>query len=275
MYKIIGADKNEYGPVTADQLRDWVRQGRANASTLVQAEGTVDWKPLSAMPEFADLFAPKPPSPPSVSGAEAERMGAEILARDYTLEIGNCVSRAWELVKSDFWPIVGVSALMMLIMGIAGAIYVGIIVTGPLMAGLFRYYLLKMRGETVELKDAFSTFSDVFLQTFLAYLVTAALEAVGFLCCILPGIYLAIAWQFTMPLVVDKKIDFWPAMELSRKVISKHWWSFFAFAIVLALVNLLGVLACGIGVFVSFPVTMIALMYAYEDIFRQPTTQQV
>jgi hypothetical protein len=46
MYKIIGADGREYGPVTADQLRNWIAEGRATAQTRAQAEGSAQWKPL-------------------------------------------------------------------------------------------------------------------------------------------------------------------------------------------------------------------------------------
>ncbi len=58
MYKIRGADGKEYGPVPADTLRDWVKQGRANGQTFVLAEGTPEWKTLSSIPEFTALFAP-------------------------------------------------------------------------------------------------------------------------------------------------------------------------------------------------------------------------
>jgi len=53
MYKIIGVDGRQYGPVSAEQLRDWVAQGRANAQTLAQPDGSTEWKPLSQFPEFA------------------------------------------------------------------------------------------------------------------------------------------------------------------------------------------------------------------------------
>ncbi|MGD0650124.1 MAG: DUF4190 domain-containing protein [Verrucomicrobiia bacterium] len=52
MYKIIGPDGKEYGPVTAEQMRQWVDEGRANAQTQVLAEGDVEWRPLSM---FAEL----------------------------------------------------------------------------------------------------------------------------------------------------------------------------------------------------------------------------
>lgn len=63
MYKIIGGDQKEYGPVSFDQLASWVRDNRANAQTLVQKEGGA-WAPMGTLPEFASLFggtsAPRP-----------------------------------------------------------------------------------------------------------------------------------------------------------------------------------------------------------------------
>ena len=65
MYKIIGADGQQYGPVSSDQLRRWMAENRVRAETLVQAEGTVDWKPLSSFAEFADTrFTPPAMTPP-------------------------------------------------------------------------------------------------------------------------------------------------------------------------------------------------------------------
>jgi hypothetical protein len=59
-------------------------------------------------------------------------------------------------------------------------------------------------------------------------------------------------------------------MRLSRKTISKHWWTFLGFILVLGLVNLLGLMLCCVGVFVTVPISLAALMYAYEDIFNPP-----
>ncbi len=61
MFKILGGDGKEYGPVSADALRQWVQQGRANGQTPIQPEGAADWKPLASFPEFAPLFTPPPP----------------------------------------------------------------------------------------------------------------------------------------------------------------------------------------------------------------------
>jgi TM2 domain-containing membrane protein YozV len=70
MYRIIGKDGQQYGPASAEQLRAWIAENRANAQTLVQTEGAQDWKPLGSLPEFAtDLKPPPAPgtAPPTIA----------------------------------------------------------------------------------------------------------------------------------------------------------------------------------------------------------------
>ena len=54
-----------YGPVSAEQLRQWLAEGRANAQTQTLTDGATEWKPLGALPEFAGHFAP--PTPPVIA----------------------------------------------------------------------------------------------------------------------------------------------------------------------------------------------------------------
>ena len=65
MYKIIGKDGQQYGPATVEQLRAWIAEHRANAQTLVQVEGSQEWKPLESLAEFAGDLKP-PPGPAGV-----------------------------------------------------------------------------------------------------------------------------------------------------------------------------------------------------------------
>jgi TM2 domain-containing membrane protein YozV len=70
MYKIVGKDGQQYGPVTVEQVRSWIAENRANAQTLAQAEGTQDWKPLGSFAEFAADLKPPPTSataPPTLT----------------------------------------------------------------------------------------------------------------------------------------------------------------------------------------------------------------
>lgn len=62
MYRIIGIDGQPYGPVSAEQIRAWLAEGRVNGQTLIQPDGASEWKPLSSLPEFAGETKPVPPS---------------------------------------------------------------------------------------------------------------------------------------------------------------------------------------------------------------------
>jgi prepilin-type processing-associated H-X9-DG protein len=82
MFKLLGADQKEYGPVSADQIRQWIAQGRANGQTKAQSSESTDWKPLAEIPDFADALraaaspggqpssppGSPPPLPPKISG---------------------------------------------------------------------------------------------------------------------------------------------------------------------------------------------------------------
>ena len=296
MYKIIGADQKEYGPVTAEQLRQWTVDGRANAQTLVQAEGSTDWQPLSSFPELNPATAPLEVANASYQEPfDPDTVGD----RDYQLDIGDCVGRGWALLKSNLGLMVGATFLVALISNGCGIIPIlgpilGLIINGPLYGGLYWLVLRLIRGEEASLGDAFAGFSRAFGQLVLVMVVTGLLAGCSAILAIaaavlgatetiplaaavalgvigmVPPIYLSICWAFALPLVADKQIDFWSAMQLSRKQVSRHWWAVFGLMIVGGLLVLLGLLACLVGVLITLPLFLGAIMYAYEDIFGGP-----
>ena len=281
MYKIIGADGKEYGPVPLEQLRQWLAEGRVNSQTQVQSPTAADWKPLGELPEFASAAeATGGAVPPPISATiHPEPFTAQILAQDYSIQIGHCVGRGWALVKANFWLLVGAPFVGMLVACGAGipciGPVVGLIVGGPMMGGLLALFLKRLRGQPASFGDAFIGFSTLFVPLMLAHIVSSLLTGLGFILLIIPGVYLAVAWSFTIALVIDKRLDFWPAMDLSRRVVSKHWWVIFGLLCVNGLVGLLGILCCVVGMFVAMPVAIASMMYAYEDIFGShptPTT---
>jgi predicted Ser/Thr protein kinase/uncharacterized membrane protein len=225
-------------------------------------------------------------APPKSPGVDAPAWAQQILAQDYTLKVRSCLRRAWNLLKTEFWPFVGITALIVALFSFAsllggatisqhtnGAIEVtsgaaAMLVLGPLIGGLFYYFLKKVRREKATVEAAFCGFNqERFLHLFLAGFATSLMTFVGFLCFVLPGIYLLVAWMFTLPLVVDKHLDFWSAMELSRKVVTRHWFNFLGMTLLMLLLLALGVLAVWIGLFVTVPIIFLMVTYAYEDIF--------
>ena len=80
-------------------------------------------------------------------------------------------------------------------------------------------------------------------------------------------IYLQYCWLFTLWLVADKNMTFWPAMSLSRAVVRKHWWQTLWLGIVTGFLLLLGLLLCGVGALVTGPVCVGMWANAYERLF--------
>jgi uncharacterized RDD family membrane protein YckC len=80
MYTIIGGDGKEYGPVPAEQVRDWIAAGRANLDTQAKVVGTNEWKRLRDLLEFAESSPAAPPFVP-VSAAAAPAAEDELAGR--------------------------------------------------------------------------------------------------------------------------------------------------------------------------------------------------
>jgi len=90
------------------------------------------------------------------------------------------------------------------------------------------------------------------------------------LICAIPATYLSVCWKFTLPLIIDKQVDFITAMKLSWKMVNKHWFQVFGVILLVSLLNIVGLLVCCVGLLFTVPVGFAALMYAYETIFGDP-----
>ena len=199
-----------------------------------------------------------------------EAIAAEYLRRGTVIDIGSAVSRGWALVRDNAGVLIAATVLGWLIsVGIAFVPVLGWVVAIVLIGGLDYMFLRRIRGEAVQIGDVFAGFNRAFLNLSLTGLVKWLLTCLGLILCILPGIYLAVGYVFALPLVIDKNMEFWPAMEVSRQVVHRHWWSTLGLLIVLWVVAFVGFLLCGVGALISVPVASAAFMYVYEDLFGE------
>ena len=77
MFTIIGADGKEYGPVTAEQIQQWIAEHRLTHTMQVRREGTTEWVRIGDCPEFAALAA-VPILAPNMAAAPGEAPGVAI-----------------------------------------------------------------------------------------------------------------------------------------------------------------------------------------------------
>lgn len=81
-----------------------------------------------------------------------------------------------------------------------------------------------------------------------------------------PVLYFSIAYSWSYHFIVFYEMEFWDAMETSRKVIGKQWGLFFLFLFILGLLVGLGVLLFFVGVLVTFPILICANYAAFAEV---------
>jgi hypothetical protein len=245
-YTIIGGDQKEYGPISGDDLRQWIAEGRLNEQSLAKGEGDAEFRPLEKFPELAAAFAPKSstsgvPPPLAEHLPDDPNWQAEVTTRVPELRLGECLAAGWSFLAVNAGFLVGAVVLtwvvnlffvfISLAVPLLGPI-IYLCISGVIMGGFYLACLRRMRGETVSPTEVFAGFKIAFVPLLLTGLISALLTEVSICFCILPAIYLFIAWIFALPLVADKKLFFWSAMELSRKIVTRVWFEVFALVII-------------------------------------------
>jgi hypothetical protein len=188
-----------------------------------------------------------------------------------SLPLSDYFKTGWGLFKQYYTGFVGFCLLNLVIQVALHSIpYVGAVasaaVSAPLFMGNFIVSAKLLHGQTPEFRDFFQGF-QYFLPLLLLSLVAGLFIGIGTMLLVIPGIYLAVAYLFASYLVVDRRLDFWPAMELSRRTVNPRWFGYFAFILLVALLNLAGALLLGLGLLVTIPLSFCTVTAAYADIF--------
>src|SRR5688500_13320330 len=199
-YFMIGGDKREYGPVDAEVIRQWIRDGRANGETLLRAEGETDWKALRT---FADFQGDAGPPPLPAAWPPVDYLAPD-QARKVRVQVGHSFARAWHLVGQHFGTVAAASLMVWLIFtAMLYAPCLGVLAMlfyGPLFGGLYMFFLKLIREGDAAPGDVFALTRDSAVPLMMTGLVSLILIQIGTVFCILPGIYLLIAWLFSLPL---------------------------------------------------------------------------
>ena len=171
---------------------------------------------------------------------------------------GRWIGRGWELVKADIGNYLLVAIVFSLLSGVP-------LIQGALIAGFHIFTIKRLTGRQAEFADLFKGF-NYFVPTLVASLLIGVFVFAGTLLCIIPGLVVAAMYKFTYLFVVDKRMDFWPAMQASHAVVKNDYFGFTMFLVLMALVDILGVLCCVVGIFIAMPVTFAAITVAYQEL---------
>jgi uncharacterized membrane protein len=175
-------------------------------------------------------------------------------------QTGRWIGEGWRLVKADL----GTFFLLALVFSLLNAA-VPVLLQGPLFVGFHIFCMKKLYGRRAEFADLFTGF-NFFVPSLVASLLIGLLVGVGTLFCIIPGLVVAAMYKFVYLFILDKRMDFWPAMQASHAVVKNDYFGFTMFLLAMIGVDILGVLCLVVGIFIALPVTIAAITVAYRDV---------
>jgi len=223
---------------------------------------------------------PLPPPPPPGTPPPPPPTGGP--GGGTSFNVGDAVSYGW----NAFWKNVGPMLLITLVIvavqflisivgsgtdSAIGRVVIQLIsfVVGIILAmGLIRASLAVCEGR----KPAVSMLMET--DGFFNYLVAAILFGiavfVGLVLCIIPGIIVAVVFMFFgYGIVQQPELGGVDSLKRSAEITKGYRWQLFGLALLLLLINLVGLLACGVGILFTYGISAIAIAYAYKTLSGQ------
>lgn len=214
------------------------------------------------------------------------------ISGDYEFSIGSVLSEAWEKTSGAKWQIhLAFFYYFLVLIGLA--IVLGIVSAGlmavsqdpaavvtvqvvtqlvinlvgmPMIMGVVIMAIRRSVDAPMSAGTVFSYFSKT-LSLFATMILIYLMVVIGLFLLVIPGIYLMISYYMAMPLVVEKGMSPWQAMETSRKAITHRWFSVFGFFIVMMIILIISMIPLGLGLIWTLPMLMIAFGILYRNMF--------
>lgn len=211
-----------------------------------------------------------------------------------------CLKGGWDLIRSQYWLFVGMTAVGFII---GSFVPLGILM-GPMMCGIYLSLFQVRRNQPVEfgtLFKGFDYFGDSLIATLLhmipmvvifvpAYIIFYigffvvlsqrggepdagtmlgffGFFAIFWLVMMVILIVVSVAFTFAYPLIVDRRLSGLDAVKLSMKAAMANFWRLLGLLLMSGLLSFAGVLLCYVGIFLVLPISFAAIAVAYEQVF--------
>ena len=217
---------------------------------------------------------------------------------DSDFTVGEVLKEAWQKTKGAKGAIWGGVIVMYLILfgvgfGAAFGLQSGNLIADPTTAmgvnagvqlittclstifisGLMLIGVRRALRQRVSWQMVFAGFSKA-LSITVALILQTILVLIGFILLVLPGIYLSVGYALTLPLILEKGLGPWEAMEASRKAIHKKWWSVLGLYLVMCLIALVSSIPLLLGLIWTVPMFFLVLGVLYRLFFASPSAEE-
>ena len=217
-----------------------------------------------------------PPPPPPPPGGMGPMGGGEF-------RVGDAISYGWNATVKNIGPMLVITIVILLAQAVLRFVGVGFnsqllqfvwavitMVVGMILGmGLIRAALRVTDGGRPDVNQL--TQLDDFGPYLLVSIIAGVIIGIGMLLCIIPGIIAAVFLGFGGYVVIDQhEADPIAAIKRSIALVKPKFGPMLGLVFLLALINVLGLLLCFVGLLFTYPLTAIALAYTYRTLSGQP-----
>ena len=123
-------------------------------------------------------------------------------------------------------------------------------------------------NERVDMTAEFKNARHTFLFYLGVYIVYLLIVTAGCLCCILPGIFLAVRLMFAPMIAINHpELTFSEAFTRSWQMTKGHFWQLIGLYLLIILINILGLICCCVGYLLTMVITLMMYGYAYKLLY--------
>lgn len=240
-----------------------------------------------------DIYAT--PASDLAQPVRSERSGGNIedaIAGNIDISMLGTLGEAWRDLKgfklkchiaSAIWLVVYLLAILISIPIVIGLVSIGadtqaasmigslvqtvaIAATMPMIVGITIMGIRHTQKKTVSSGSVLHYFNRI-PAAILWYILMSLMILLGFILLVIPGIYLSFAYMFSLPLMIEKDLTAWQALEVSRKAVTRIWFRASGFLLLLMILLTLGMIPLGIPLIWIVPWTALAYAMVYFKLF--------
>jgi uncharacterized membrane protein len=207
-------------------------------------------------------------------------LNSDMAKKKPTLSIDKLFKDAWNIFKDKWQFILGLGVLLFIIQMVVGgvqnafedsALYFLVmlaawVVNLVIQMGFLKVYIKLAKKKTAQIADLWSFSPDHVWNYLLGTMLYGVIVFLGFILLIIPGIYLMLKYMFVPYVLVTKKVGPMKALAMSAQMTDGQKFSLLGLAVSAVVLNFLGVLALGIGLIITLPVTYLSYALAYNTL---------
>jgi len=202
--------------------------------------------------------------------------------------ISEALGFGWETTKKNFWFLLGLLLITGILFGVlrrlevslaaksllySGIVFLVEVILGVIFElGWFKIILKLCDGQKAQYSEVFSVL-PLFFKYLFAFTLYGMMITVGTMALIIPGVILGVRFQFFPYFIVEKEAGVIESLKQSFAITQGVTGQVLLFDLLLILLQILGALLLGVGLFFTIPTGLVALAFVYRKLLPQENIQ--